>query len=82
MGDMADDFRFLRQVDKERKERNLAAADPTGWTKHTEYHWSRTVAGKKLNYWPSRNKFRYDNGKVMCGDVVGFIRNQEKKHAS
>lgn len=29
--------------------------------------------GKRLDYWPSRNKFQY-NGKVMTGDVLGFIR--------
>lgn len=81
MSDMIEDFKFLKQMNKERKQRNLSAADPTGWTKHTEHHWSRLVAGKKLNYWPSRNKFQYDGGRVMVGDVVGFIRNQEKKNA-
>lgn len=81
MSDMGEVFRVMKEQDKERKQRNLAAADPTGWTKHTEHHWSRMVAGKKLNYWPSRNKFQYAGERVMVGDVVGFIRNQEKKHA-
>lgn len=48
------------------------AADDGGWTKHTEHHWSRTVAGKRLDYWPSRKKYRFD-GRVMRGDVHKFI---------
>lgn len=73
MGDMAEDFKCLRQFNKERKKRNLETANKEGWTIHAEYHWSRMLNGKRLDYWPSRNKFQYD-GKVMCGDVSGFIR--------
>lgn len=46
--------------------------DDGGWVKHTEYHWARIIAGKRLDYWPSRNKFAYD-GKVQRGDVRRFI---------
>ena len=49
------------------------AADDGGWTKHSEYHWSRMVAGHKLDYWPSRNKFQY-RGKVRRGDVYAFMK--------
>lgn len=35
-----------------------------------------TLNGKRLDYWPSRNKFQYE-GKVLCGDVQGFIRNRK-----
>jgi hypothetical protein len=42
------------------------------WTKHTDYHWSRNLVGKRLDYWPSRKKFQYA-GKVMRGDVGKFI---------
>jgi len=52
--------------------------DDGGWTKHTEFHWSRQVAGKKLDYWPSRKKWQYE-GKVKRGDVLAFIRRKEKK---
>ena len=56
-----------------------AVADDDGkWTKHTDFHWSRTVAGKRLDYWPSRKKFQY-NGKVMRGDVYKFIAAKEWK---
>lgn len=50
--------------------------DDGGWTKHTEFHWSRMVAGFKLDYWPSRKKFQY-RGKVRRGDVNHFIRCKE-----
>lgn len=78
MGDMGDVFRDMKRHDKERKAKNLKQANPEGWIQHTEYHWSRTVNGKRLDYWPSRNKFQYNKGRVMCGDVNGFIRNKEK----
>jgi hypothetical protein len=78
MGDSREAFDYMKELDKERRERNLAKADPADWTIHTDYHWSRTLAGKRLDYWPSRNKFQYDR-KVMCGDVVGFIRNRTEQ---
>ena len=77
MGDTGDDFRAHREADKIRKAKNLAKASPSGWKEHTQYHWSRTLNGQRLDYWPSRNKFQY-MGKIMCGDVEGFIRNREK----
>ena len=76
MGDMGDVFRDMREMNKKRKERNLENADKSGWTEHSEYHWSRNLNGKRLDYWPSRNKFQYE-GRVMCGDVKGFVRNRE-----
>jgi len=81
MGDMVEDFKLLKQRDKERRERNWRNADSEGWTQHTPYHWSRQLNGKRLDYWPSRNKFQYDGGRVMVGDVVGFIRKREKNNA-
>lgn len=66
------DGEAMKQAKRERGVRNLAAADPTGWTQHTEHHWSRTLDGKRLDYWPSRNKFQYE-GRVMAGDVRAFI---------
>lgn len=75
MGDMGEIFNAMRERDKERRHRNLGAADPSGWTVHTNVHWSRELAGHRLDYWPSRNKFRW-KGKTHCGDVDGFIRNR------
>ena len=76
MGDVGEAFRARREYDKERRSRNLKNADSAGWTIHTEYHWSRELNGKRLDYWPSRNKFMYA-GRVMCGDVNGFIRRRQ-----
>lgn len=81
MGDMREVFDAVKEHHKERKARNLKAAlekvySLGGWEIHTEWHWSRSLNGKRLDFWPSRNKFQYE-GKVMCGDVVGFIRNRE-----
>ena len=78
MGDMGDIFRAMKDTDKERKKRNLENANPKGWTEHTEYHWSRTLQGKRLDYWPSRNKFQHNN-KIMVGDVEGYIRKRTKQ---
>ena len=52
--------------------------DDGHWTKHTEFHWSRQVEGKRLDYWPSRKKYQYD-GRVMRGDVMAFILKTEHK---
>lgn len=50
--------------------------DDGQWVKHTPYHWSRIVAGERLDYWPSRSKWQF-KGKVQRGDVLAFIKKQE-----
>lgn len=81
MGDMAEDFRAHKEHEKERRKRNLAEADPEGWTIRTEYHWQRMVAGHLMDYWPSRNKWRW-KGKTRHGGVKAFITKQEKAIAA
>ena len=76
MGDMAEVFREMDKLDKERRYRNLANADPTGWAIHTEWHWSRLLCGERVDYWPTKNKWRW-LGKMYHGDIKGFIRNRE-----
>lgn len=69
------------KFDSDRK-RFLAEAQEQndgGWTIHTDYHWSRMVAGHRLDFWPSRKKFQY-RGKVRRGDVLSFVRAKEKKN--
>lgn len=68
-----DDWRDYREHHRRRRARNLEGASSEGWTQHTEYHWSRVLNGKRLDYWPSRQRFMYE-GRVMTGDVDGFIR--------
>lgn len=72
MGDMGDIFNAMRDLKKERKAQRLEKANPEGWLQHTEYHWSRMLNGKKLNYWPSTGKFEYNNI-IKHGDVMKFI---------
>jgi hypothetical protein len=62
----ADRVRFMDQAVQQ---------DDGGWTKHTQHHWSRTVGGNRLDYWPSRKKWQYE-GKVQRGDVQAFIRSK------
>lgn len=59
-------------ADRARFMAEAVAADDGQWTKHTEYHWSRTLAGHRLDYWPSRKKWQYQ-GRVMRGNVQAFI---------
>jgi len=49
MGDMGEVFNAMREADKERRERNLNKFDPTGWNRHTEYHFSRQLNGKRID---------------------------------
>ncbi len=81
MGDMGEIFNAMRDMDRERRERNLSEAIANmedGWEYHTAWHWSRTLDGSRLDYWPSRNRFRW-KGKTHCGDVMGFIRKRTPK---
>lgn len=45
---------------------------PEGWTKHTQWHWSRILNGKKLDFWPTKDKWRYEDQNYF-GDVDKFI---------
>lgn len=31
----------------------------TEWVKHTPYHWTCLLCGDKLQYWPTKNKWRW-----------------------
>jgi len=63
-------------ADRERFMAQANADDDGQWVKHTQHHWSRTVSGQRLDYWPSRKKYQFD-GRVMRGDVMAFIRDKE-----
>ena len=55
-------------------------ADDGLWTKHDWYHWSRTVNGERLDYWPTRKKFQW-RGRVMRGNVWDIINRFKSKEA-
>lgn len=59
--------------DRKRFMDEAKAMDDGGWLKHTQWHWSRTIKGKRLDYWPSRRKWMYA-GKVQRGNVQQFMR--------
>lgn len=60
-------------ADRARFLADAQAADDGGWTKHTQWHWSRMVNGERLDYWPSRKKYQY-RGKVKRGDVMKIVK--------
>jgi hypothetical protein len=60
------------KFDADRKRHLANAFDDGGWVKHTPFHWSRTIDGDRLNYWPSRKKYQF-KGKVRRGDVSKLL---------
>ena len=72
MGDAHEVYQILKEEDKARKMRNLAAADPTGWDQKTPYHWQRELDGDIVDYWPSRNKWRW-RGRTRVGEIKGWL---------
>ena len=63
-------------ADRARFAIEASAADDGGWHKHSQHHWSRMVAGDRLDYWPTRKKYQF-RGKVRRGDVYAVIRKHE-----
>ena len=68
MGDMADIWRDIKAYWRVKRNKNLKEAKATIlngvlFTKHTEYHYSLRypLQGERLDYWPSRNKWRWKN---------------------
>lgn len=35
----------------------LKAADTTGWTKHSDYHFIKNEDGQRIDWWPSTGKW-------------------------
>lgn len=65
-------WRAYKDHHRKRREENWRKADPEGWTVHTPYHWQMLLLGDILDYWPSRNKWRW-RGKTHHGNVREFI---------
>lgn len=59
-------WRENREQVKAHRAKMLHQADTTGWTKHTDYHYSRMFAGKRFDWWPSGGKGMYD-GRMIYG---------------
>jgi len=78
MGDMAEIFHAMRVRDTGRRYQNLARARESElpWVEHTDYHWSLELQGDRLDFWPTKNKFRW-RGKTYNGGVEGFIAKRQ-----
>ena len=66
MSDMGDDFREMREETRKHRQKMLAQANTEGWTRHTEYHYSRVIDGKRVEWWPSGGKVKV-NGRMIYG---------------
>lgn len=79
MGDMIEDFKALKAINKERREKNYqdAQALKHHFTCHTQWHWSAILeGGKRIDYWPSSSRWRFDNKHYWGspGHLVNFIK--------
>jgi hypothetical protein len=74
MGDMGETFRAMTKHDKERRQRNLEQNKQSKlpWKEFTPWHWRVTLQGDALDFWPTKNKWRW-RGDIYHGDVEGFI---------
>jgi len=61
--DINEVFRAIKEENRRIKERNLEEARPIlkFFKKYTEYHYALKLKNKRLDYWPSTNKWRYDD---------------------
>lgn len=66
MSDMADDFNAMKANAKRHRAEMLEKADTSGWTKHTEWHFSRFFQGERVEWWPSGGKAKY-KGRIVYG---------------
>lgn len=65
MSDMVEFFHEWTEHKRKRREKMLTQANPDGWTQHTAYHWSRTIGGVRVEWWPS-------GGKAKVGDRMVY----------
>lgn len=81
---MRDIFNAMKGADKERRHERKSVADSldfSSFKKFTPWHWQTKVNGKTLDYWPTKNKWRF-NKKVNYGtaqDCLNFIKKREDK---
>lgn len=76
----ADDYAVFKEYRKRRQklhaERRAAWAPGPEWTRHHETHYSRSLLGDRLDYWPGPLRFRWRN-ETYTGDVLEFIADRE-----
>lgn len=50
-------------------------AKAADWVIHTDYHWTTIIEGEKIDYWPTKAKFRFE-GQTKVGEkqLLNLIR--------
>lgn len=66
MGDMGELFNEQHEATKKHRAQMLTNANTEGWTRHTDWHFSRVFDGKRMDWWPSGGKAKY-NGRMIYG---------------
>ena len=75
----AEMWRAIKQERQERRQRRRAEFNGgEGWTKHHDTHWSYSLLGDRLDYWPGPKRWRWKN-KTMTGNVHAFITARNKE---
>lgn len=66
MSEMGEDFRAMREETRKHRQKMLAQANTEGWTRHTEWHFSRVINGDRIEWWPSGGKAKI-KGRMVYG---------------
>jgi hypothetical protein len=82
MGDMGELFNAQQAATKRHRAEMLAKADTAGWTKHTDWHYSRTFNGKRMDWWPSGGKAQFDGRMVYTHRRVNALIARLTKESS
>lgn len=84
MSEAIEIFRDLKEIGRlMRANQNLDAIDlfnnDPAWKRHTYWHWSRTVCGHRMDYWPSRGRWIWNGrrGKSTPYAVIEMILKAE-----
>lgn len=70
---MGDTFREMTKQKKLHRANMLAKADTTGWTQHTEYHYSRIYNNNRIDWWPSSGKAQYKSKMIYGHNKVNKL---------
>lgn len=57
--DLGELFRAQREATRQHRADMLQKADTTGWTRHTEWHFSRYFGKERVDWWPSGGKAKH-----------------------
>jgi hypothetical protein len=66
MSDAGELFRTQAEATKRHRAEMLAKADTSGWTRHTDFHFSRYYGRDRIEWWPSGGKAKF-KGRMVYG---------------